>query len=222
MTATENGTIDYKVELLRKSIHLCSLSISIVYYFVTRELALMILVPIALLSLIIDLVRYYSVTVSKLFYSIFGFMLREHEVNKKKKTLTGATYVLLAAALVVAVFPKAFVIPAIAVLILGDIAAALIGRKFGRHKFLAKSLEGTLAFFIVGCLVILVTPKIQNLPAEYLIGFIAVAVGAIAENVSYGWADDNLTIPITICLIMWGLYSIFLPELGLALPNVPV
>ncbi len=222
MTATENGTIDYKFELLRKSIHLCSLSISIVYYFVTREFALMILVPLALLSLIIDLVRYYSAPVSKLFYALFGFMLREHEVNKKKKTLTGATYVLLAAAFVVAVFPKVFVIPAVAVLILGDIAAALIGRKFGRHKFLAKSLEGTLAFFVVGCLVILVTPKIQNLPAEYLIGIIAVAVGAIAENVSYGWADDNLTIPISICLVMWALYSIFLPEIGLVLPNVPV
>ena len=105
---------------------------------------------------------------------------------------------------------------------MGDIAAALIGRKFGRHKFLAKSLEGTLAFFVVGCLVILVSPKIQNLPAEYFIGFIAVAIGAIAENVSYGWADDNLTIPISICLVMWGLYSVFLPELGLVLPNVPM
>jgi dolichol kinase len=149
-------------------------------------------------------------------------MLREHEVNKKKKTLTGATYVLLAAALVVAVFPKVFVIPAIAVLILGDIAAALLGRKFGKHKFLAKSLEGTLSFFVVGSLVILVTPKIQGLPAEYIIGFIAVAAAAIAENISYGWADDNLTIPITVCLVMWALYSIFLPELGFALPNVPV
>jgi dolichol kinase len=182
----------------------------------------MILVPLAILSLVIDLVRYYSGPVSKLFYSLFGFLLREHEVNKKKKTLTGATYVLLAAALVVAIFPKVFVIPAVAVLILGDIAAALIGRKFGRHKFLAKSLEGTLAFFIVGSLVIFVTPKIQNLPAEYIIGIIAVAAGAIAENISYGWADDNLTIPISICLVMWALYSVFLPEIGLLLPNVPV
>jgi dolichol kinase len=149
-------------------------------------------------------------------------MLREHEINDKKKTLTGATYVLLAATLVVAIFPKVFVIPAIAVLILGDIAAALLGRKFGRHKFLAKSLEGTLSFFVVGCLVILVTPKIQGLPEEYIIGFLAVAAGAIAENISYGWADDNLTIPISMCLVMWGLYALILPDLELILPNVPV
>lgn len=222
MTATETRTIDYKTELLRKSIHLCSLSISIVYYFVTRESALMILIPLALFSLVIDLVRYYSAPVSKLFYSLFGFMLREHEVNKKKKTLTGATYVLLGATLVVIIFPKVFVIPAIAVLILGDIAAALLGRKFGKHKFLAKSLEGTLAFFVLGSLVILVSPKIAGLPEEYIIGFVAVAVGAIAENISYGWADDNLTIPISVCLAMWVLYSVFLPELGVTLPNVPV
>lgn len=222
MTATENGTIDYTTELLRKSIHLCSLSISIVYYFVTRESALMILIPLAIFSLSIDLVRYYSAPVSKLFYSLFGFMLREHEVNNKKKTLTGATYVLLGAALVVLIFPKVFVIPAIAVLIFGDIAAALLGRKFGKHKFLAKSLEGTLAFFVVGSLVILVSPKIAGLPEEYIIGFVSVGVGAIVENISYGLADDNLTIPITVCLAMWALYSIFLPELGVTLPNVPV
>lgn len=222
MTATEKGTIDYKSELMRKSIHLCSLSISIVYYFVTREFALTILIPLALISLFFDLIRYYSKPVSKLFYSLFGFMLREHEINAKKKTLTGATYVLLAAAFVVAVFPKVFVIPAVAVLILGDIAAALIGRKFGKHKFLAKSLEGTLAFFVVGVIVVLITPKIAGLPEEYLIGIIAVAIGAIAENISYGWADDNLTIPISICLVMWGLYSLILPDLELVLPNVPV
>jgi dolichol kinase len=222
MTTTEKGTIDYKYELMRKSIHLCSLSISIVYYFVSREFALLILVPITVISLFFDVARYYYPPISKLVYSLFGFMLRDHETNKKKKTLTGATYVLVGATLVVIIFPKLFVIPAIAVLILGDIAAALLGRKFGKHKFLAKSLEGTLAFFFVGSLVILVSPKIAGLPEEYMIGFAAVAVGAIAENISYGWADDNLTVPISVCLAMWGLYALFLPELGVTLPNVPV
>jgi len=34
------ATIDYKAELVRKSIHLVSLSIPTVYYFITKELAL--------------------------------------------------------------------------------------------------------------------------------------------------------------------------------------
>jgi dolichol kinase len=149
-------------------------------------------------------------------------MLREHEKDSKKKNLSGASYVFLACTLSVLLFPKLFAITGIAVLILGDIAAALIGRKFGKHKFFFKSLEGTAAFFVVSSIVILIIPKVEGLLIEYFIGFAAVAVGALAENLSYGWADDNLTIPISIGLTMALLYRLFLPEMNLILPNVPV
>ncbi len=221
-TTLDKGTIDYKAELLRKSIHLLSLSIAIVYYFITKELALKLLIPFTLISLILDLARYFFPKYRAVLYSIFGFMLREHEVNSKQITLSGATYVLIAALVTVIFFPKVFVILGIAVLIFGDIFAALIGRKFGKHKFLFKSLEGTTAFFIFGSLVMLATPKIEGNLTEYLIGFAAVGVAAIVENISYGWADDNLTIPISVCGTMAILYSYFLPNLVLILPNVPV
>lgn len=222
MTATDQGFIDYKVELLRKAIHLCSLSIPIVYYFISRELALIILIPLVVFSLILDIGRYYIPPLKKLFYQIFGFMLRKHEMNDKRKTLNGATYVLMAALIMVLFFPKIIVINAIAVLIVGDMSAALIGRKFGKTKFLSKSLEGTSAFFIASLIVVLLAPKIEGYFLEYLIGIISVAVAAIAENVSYGWADDNLTIPLSVGFTMWALYSLLLPELDLILPNVPV
>ena len=221
-TKLDKGTIDYKAELLRKSIHLISISIAVIYYFVTRELALTILIPLTTLSLILDLARYLSPAYKKYLYSIVGFMLREHEINSKKIILSGATYVLIAALVTVLFFPKAFVILGIAVLIFGDIFAALIGRKFGRHKFLFKSLEGTISFFIFGSLIMLLTPKIEGSLTEYLIGFAAVAVAAIIENVSNGWADDNLTVPLAVCGTMTILYSIFLPNLELVLPNVPI
>ena len=57
---------------------------------------------------------------------------------------------------------------------------------------------------------------------EYIIGILAVAVGAIAENISYGWADDNLSIPLSVGFVMWGLYYLFLPNMSLVLKNVPV
>ena len=112
--------------------------------------------------------------------------------------------------------------PAIAILIIGDIFAALIGRKFGKHKFLAKSFEGTFAFFVTGSIVILLSPKIAGGLEEYLIGFAAAGVGAIMENISYGWADDNLTVPFAVCITMAVLYALVLPDLELILPNVPV
>lgn len=221
MKEIDKGTIDYKTELLRKSIHLCSLSIPIVYYFITRELALTILIPLSLLSLILDLARYFIKPFSSFFYKVFGFMLRKHEMDKKKKNLNGATYVLLASSAVILFFPKVFVIPSIAVLIIGDISAALIGRKFGKHKFLSKSLEGTLAFVITGSIVVMFTPKIEGNILEYAGAVAAVIVGAIAENISYGWADDNFSIPVAMCLTFMVFYMLLLPDMPLILPNVP-
>jgi dolichol kinase len=70
--------------------------------------------------------------------------------------------------------------------------------------------------------VILFTPKINGSAIEYLIGFIAVAIGAISENISGSWADDNVTIPVSIGVVMWVLYLWWLPHLNIILPNVPV
>jgi dolichol kinase len=222
MTQIDKGTIHYRDEVYRKLIHLTSLSIPIVYYFITRELALKILIPMTILSIILDLGRYLYPKIGRFFYLIFGFLLRDHERDHKKRNLNGATYVLISAVVCVLIFPKVFFITAFAVLIISDSSAALIGRKWGKHKFIFKSLEGTIAFFISACIVVLLSPKINGTVTEYFIGIFAVAIGAIAENISYGWADDNLSIPLSVGFVMWGLYCLFLPGLSLILKNVPV
>lgn len=221
MTALDKGSIDYKYEILRKGIHLVSLSIPVIYYFITRELALTILVPLVVFSIALDLLRYQNPSIGKVFYKLFGFLLRDHEKDHEKRNLSGATYVLIAAVLTVLIFPKVITVSAFAILIISDISAALIGRRFGRIKFLSKSLEGTTAFFISACIVIILAPKVDGLQIEYIIGFIAAFVGAIAENISYGYADDNLTIPLSIGFTMWALYALFLPNLNLVLSGVP-
>ncbi len=221
MTSIDNGTIRYKDELFRKLIHLFSLSIPIVYYFIPTETAAIILGILAAVALIIDLGRYLHPETGKIFYKMFGFLLREHELDHKKKSLNGATYVLISALISVLIFPKVIFISAFSILIISDSAAALIGRKFGRHKFLSKSLEGTLTFFVSACIVILFTPKVSGFFEEYLIGFIAAFVGAIVENVSSKLVDDNLSIPLSVGFTMWGLYMALLPNLELTLSNVP-
>lgn len=222
MTQIDNGTINYKDEVVRKLIHLTSLSIPTIYYFISRELALKILIPLTVFFLVADLIRYFVPPFAKLFYIVFGFLLRKHERDKKKMNLNGATYVLISAVACVLLFPKVFVVTSFAVLIISDSSAALIGRKFGKHKFLSKSLEGTATFFVTACIVILLAPKVTGDILEYIIGFIAVGIGAIVENISYGFADDNLTIPLSIGFAMWGMYLLLLPNLPLILPNVPI
>jgi dolichol kinase len=221
MNQIDNGTIHYRDELVRKLIHLFSLSIPVIYYFIPQKEAIIILSIMAFSAIILDLARYFFPSVAKVFYSIFGFMLRKHELDSKKKNLNGATYVLISALICVILFPKVFFITAFSILIISDSMAALIGRKYGRHKFLSKSLEGTLAFFISASIVVLFTPKVEGLFSEYLIGIVSAFIGAIVENISFGFADDNLSIPLSIGLAMWILYLLFLPELHYILPNVP-
>ncbi len=222
MTLIDNGTINYRDELVRKLIHLCSLSIPVIYYFIPRSDGIIILSILTFIAIALDVGRYLYPPVAKLFYNIFGFLLRRHEVDSKKKNLNGATYVFISALICIIIFPKIFFVTAFSILIISDSLAALIGRKFGKRKFLAKSLEGTLAFFFSASVVILFAPKIQGSLTEYLIGFAVAAVGAIVENISFGFADDNLSIPLAIGAVMWILYLIFLPDVQLVLQNVPV
>ncbi len=221
MTQIDNGTIHYRDELVRKLIHLFSLSIPIIYYFIPTSLSISILAVLTFIALFIDLGRFFSESFANIFYKIFGFLLRKHETDDKKKNLTGATYVLISALLCAIIFPKVIFVTAFTILIISDTMAALIGRKFGKIKFLRKSLEGTLSFFISASIVVFFTPKVGDFPTEYLIGIIAAFVGAIVENISYGFADDNLTIPLSVGLTMWGLYLFFFPNLQLILTNVP-
>ncbi len=221
MNHIDRGTIDYKDELVRKLIHLTSMLIPIIYYFIPKLDALVILGGLVIFAMTLDLSRYFSPQIAKVFYKMFGFLLRKHEIDNEKKNLNGATYVLISAFIGVFIFPKVIFIAAFSILIVGDSMAALIGRKYGKNKFIFKSLEGTLAFFISSCIVILFAPKIGFFPEEYLIGFIVAFIGAFTENISYKFVDDNLSIPFAVGFSLWLLYAIFLPGHELTLSQVP-
>ncbi len=209
----EAATIDYKYEVIRKLIHLNSLSIPIVYYYIEKQLALTILIPLTFAFLVVDIIRYYNPQVADWFYKFFGFLLRKKEKDDRKKRLNGATNVLLSALFCVIVFPKLIFVTAFSILIISDISSALIGRKFGKRKFFAKSLEGSTAFFISAVIVVFFTPKVEGHFLEYVIGIIAAFFGTIAESMSFE-IDDNLSIPITIGTVMWILYTLLLPQIN--------
>jgi dolichol kinase len=204
----------YGAELVRKGIHLCSVSIPVIYYFISRSTALSILVPLTLLFLLSDVARLFHESTGRLYDRFFGFLLRSHEKNNRGRQLTGATYVLLSATIGVWLFPKVIFITAFAILIVSDTAAALIGRRWGKHPFLAKSVEGTTAFFVTALIVVAVAPKIDYLATEYLIGTVAALAGTLVEA-SPIRIDDNVSIPFSIGGVMWLLYAVFLPAINM-------
>ena len=210
-SGNQSATIDYRHEFVRKSIHLVSLSIPIIYYFISKEQALWILGPMTAAFLVTDVGRHYVPSVAQWFYKWFGWLLRRHEQDGNKKRLNGATYVLISACLCVLIFPKIITVTAFAILIISDSTSALIGRKYGKKPFFNKSREGSAAFLISAVLVVLVSPKIQGHPLEFFIGFVGAVIGTVVESLSVR-IDDNLTIPISISAVMWGLYALILPN----------
>lgn len=200
----------YAVEIVRKAIHLSSLSIPIVYSFISKSTALAILVPLTALFGLTDAARHLFPAFGRLYHKWLGWLLRTHEKDEKMKRLTGATYVLVSATIGTLVFPKVIIITAFAIMIVSDTVAALVGRKFGRHPFIGKSLEGTFAFFMSAVAVVGLAPKVGYAPAEYVIGVTAALLGAIVEAMSTA-IDDNLSVTFSIAAAMWLMYAIFLP-----------
>ena len=208
------ATIDYKSEFIRKLIHLCSLSIPVIYYFISRELALELLLPMFLAFLVVDLARFYHEPTQAWFYRWFGWLLRRHESDSKSKRLTGATNILFSAIVCVLIFPKIITVNAFAILIISDITAALIGRRFGKHRFFQKSLEGATGFFVSAIVVVLLAPKVEGSLMEYAVGIIAAAAGAVTESLSTT-IDDNISVPLVIGFVLWALYLFLLPNVNL-------
>jgi dolichol kinase len=204
----------FRRELLRKCIHFSSIVIPIFYFFTPRTAALVVSAGLMTAALGLDIGRHYYPPLSRGFQALFGTLLRTHERDQRAKRLNGGTYVLIASTLSIFLFPKLIAITAFLILIVSDLAAALVGRKFGTTRFLGKSVEGSGAFFVTALLVIAATPKIGYRPAEYLVGAAAALAGTVVEATAPG-IDDNLSIPLVVGFTLWLGYVLFLPALDI-------
>ncbi len=202
--ARQHGQISYKSELARKSIHLLSLLIPIIYVHVPRLTGVTILVCMTLVSLGVDVARHYHAPSRAWLMKLIGPLLRKHETENGTMTLTGATWVLIAATLTLGVFPLVVGVAAFCVLIVSDTFAALVGRRYGVRRFLDKSLVGTSTFIITGWLVVLVVGQIYHLPSTfYVAGCIGACSAGLAEAAAVRFRiDDNLAIPLSMAMTM--------------------
>jgi dolichol kinase len=203
----QSRQISMQSEVARKALHLSSIWIPLFYYYYPRSTMLWILLPLTAISLIIDYGRYFSPAINQFVTTFFGHILRTHEKDLSRKLLSGATYVFISALICILIFPRIIAVAAFAILIVSDTASALFGRKFGKHRVYDKSLEGALAFAVSGCIVVLFTPKIFGHWQEYAIGFFAASVAAVIEMLSTKLRlDDNLSVPTSFGLALWGGY----------------
>jgi len=191
------GQISFRQELLRKATHMGALVIPGGYYILglSRGEMLAIIIPITLLMILIDISRLRQWRFWRNFAGpLTSRMIRAHE---HAGDFTGATYILVAVCVTVAMYDKPIAVAALAFIIVGDSAAALIGRRFGKHHFFTnKSIEGSLACLAGTAIVAVVAPNLT-----ITIGLIGALVATITEAIPFG-IDDNITVPVLSGLVM--------------------
>lgn len=145
---------------------------------------------LALTSLTLDLVRFRSVTLNRLFLKWLEPLLKLSEDYR----ITGATYMMVAAFFAFLLFDQLVAATALLFLSIGDPVAALVGRRMAGPRIFGKSPLGTVAF--VGVSGLVVTALIGSGVIHFHWGFIAGAIVAGLVELAPLPLDDNLTIPL--------------------------
>jgi dolichol kinase len=180
-------------ELLRKSIHLSSLWIPILYWQYNKIMMLSILVVLTFIYILLDYNKL-KISFIKNIFAKFNMILREKE---QKGNLTGASYMLVASCLTILFFDKDSAIISLLILIIADTNAAIFGKMIKSKKICGnKTLVGSIAFFITTIIIIC----FYSFSISYISFYYAVITAAILTYVelkSIVWKiDDNFSIPI--------------------------
>jgi dolichol kinase len=172
-------------ELQRKSFHIGMIVVPVGVYFAPHNLALLGLIIATFATVAVDLVRLSDHRLRRFFLQLFRPLIRRHE----EEHLLGSTHYMIAALLSVVVFDHEIAVAALLFLVLGDAAAAIVGKRYGRPMYWGKSPQGSIACFGV-CLalgmLILRSPELAAIGA-----LTATAAEAIPSPL-----DDNMRVPI--------------------------
>ncbi|MDX1440626.1 MAG: phosphatidate cytidylyltransferase, partial [Rubricoccaceae bacterium] len=148
--------LPYTAELQRKAIHIAALVIPVSLLVLGRSTALMIFVPLAVAALAIDFAGQRFQGVRSIIERLFSFVMRPEELPPigSRLVFNGATWMCVSAAVCAFFFTEPIAASGLVMVMIGDGAAAVFGRRFGTHRYPRsdKSWEGSLAFFVFGVL----------------------------------------------------------------------
>ncbi|MBR9705944.1 CTP--2,3-di-O-geranylgeranyl-sn-glycero-1-phosphate cytidyltransferase [Candidatus Pacearchaeota archaeon] len=197
---------NFKQELARKFIHFLSVFILFIYFLASdifnKHIALLFLVLILIIAIEFEYFRIEIGSKIPLVSHVWKYLRRK----KEKATFGGDVFFLIGAILVLAIFDIRVAMAAILMTTFGDLAAALVGTKYGKHQVFGlknRSWEGTLTELAVDLLIgigVFFRGAIYDISLIYswqlwlLVGIMAITA-TFVETIIYK-LDDNLMIQI--------------------------
>ena len=176
-------------ELPRKVAHiLFGLGIAVFIFVAGKEISIAVLAIAIFVGLII------SDTISRGYHIPLISNIVETLERKDELPGRGALFFVISTLVCLILFDISIVLPAVVTLAVLDGVATIVGMKYGRTRLWnGKSLEGTLAGFGAAILALLfLLPPVTTL--------VVALTGALVELCSP--FDDNLLIPVSICIIL--------------------
>lgn len=200
LVSTDDANFSYIAELGRKGLHVLALAIPFGMWWVGMPAALYAVGTMALLGVAGDILRAHSARFNAAIQWLFGPLMRAEECPPvgTRICFNGATCVLVGAALLALLFPLRIAVPVLVMAMLADAAAALVGRRIGRHSWgsVSATVEGTAAFVATGLVVVAFFPSLPFGPAAA-----GVAAGAVAEALPLP-INDNIWVPLVAALVV--------------------
>jgi len=214
-----------KQEINRKLFHFVGLFLPIgIFYFpmifgISDIIVIVILAILLITSVFIEKLRFRHPDINKIFQTCFRSMLR----NEERENLTGSTWLIGSALICSILFRKlphiSFI--ALTLFMIGDAAAALVGQGIGKIKIGKKTLEGSIACFLV-CTVIFsgIFPFLPFLLDRWggsvplpliLVTSLAITVFELIPVRVTGnlTINDNLAVPVIAGFVMKYFYPVF-------------
>lgn len=209
-----------KEEINRKLLHILSGTMipAGIFYIPMIEgsnkwIPVIILAVLSVGSVLLEYLRFNNKFIQNLFMSLGASMLRSHE----DRSITGATYIFLSALICSVLFinTPSISFMVICLFILGDAIAAIVGISIGRIKIGKKSLEGSIACFVLG--LILFFFAFPNVPFllkvwEGKIPLVLILIASFTNTIFELFPiklgkfeiNDNLSVPVITGLVMLG------------------
>jgi dolichol kinase len=174
--------------ILRKLLHLTCIIIPVLYLLTDKKTALIITSILFIALCIFEVLRIKGVLNISL--------VERHTKEEERKRPLGSFYYVLSGLIVMAFFEKYIAVASLFILSISDPLASIIGSRFGRVRFLGKSLEGTLAFFFSSLCILLA------FSFSFLSAITCATISALTELFSSRLIDDNLAVPLTTAIVL--------------------